>query len=536
MTIKKLLYKNKKQFMIYVFGVLLTTPTNLMVTFGMAHAFTLFEVDTIDQIAMVIFVSLSLAIIPIFLQLLSRYLRIGFMKDILIEVRTMAYDKFLATTPDHFRAVSKEKFQAELTSDINLFEADFFLSILNIVYSLGSFTLGFIVLFHISSLIAFASLSIALLFFALSKAYEKPSKKRKKAIQIQNAMYHRALSNVLRGLETIKLSRVETTFKEKFYTDVNDLEKVKKNNLLLNEGQSNLMQWLGSTIQIISYVYSAYLFSQGLILLPQMVVVLNLVGQLSWTLNSGFSFINRLKTSIEVYERITKVDSLPKARNKFTLTQEITLEDLSFAYDDTLILDNLSLNIIKNNKVLIYGPSGTGKTTLLDCISKNITRYDGVIKYDNQNLHTLSNPSYWEHVAYARQEHFIFNDSIENNILLNKNYDELKFTTIMEALSLNEWLSTLPEHRKHILINNGNNVSGGQRQRISLARELYQDKDVIFFDELSASLDDETARKVYEHILSLNKTIICVSHRHLDFLEKYFDQTINLEKEVIRHA
>lgn len=536
MTLKELLYKNKTQFLIYVFGVLLTTPTNLMITFGMAHAFTLFEVNSPEEIAQVILVSFLLSVSPILLQLISRYLRIGFMRDILIEVRTMTYDKMLSISPDQFRKKSKEQFQAELTSDINLFEQDFFLSILNIIFSFGSFILGIIVLFYISYLLAFMTLGIAVLFLILSRIFEKPSKIKKEKVQKQNTIYHRALSNVLRGLETIKLSRVEEKFEEKFHQEVKDLEKVKKEAFLLNENQNNLMQWLGSTFQIGAYIYAAFLFSQGLILLPQMVVVLNLVGQLSWTVNSGFSFINRFKTSVDIYNRITKIEPLTKRDQEFQLNKEIVLADLAFGYDDSLIFNQLSLKVLKNNKVLIYGPSGTGKTTLLDCISKNITNYEGNIYYDHHDLQTINDTSYWESVAYARQEHFIFNDSIKNNIILNEPFDIEKFTEIMENLCLDQWLNVLEEKENHLLINNGKNISGGQRQRISLARELYQDKDIIFFDEPSASLDDDTARKVYEYILSLNKTVLCVSHRHLDYLEEHFDQSINLAKEVTQHG
>lgn len=536
MTIQELLSKNKRQFLIYIFGVLLTTPTNLMITFAMAYAFTLFEVTSIQEITRVVVISFSLALSPIFLQLLSRYLRIGFMRDVLVDVRNMAYDKFLSTSPDVFKNTSKEKFQSELTSDINLFEADFFLSILNIVYSFGSFTLGLLVLIFISPLLAFATLAIAIVFFFLSKAFEKPSKRKKKAVQEQNTIYHMALSNVLRGLESIKLSKVEEKFKSKFFLEVNELESVKKDSFVLEHNQANLMQWLGSTFQILSYIYAAYLFSQGSILLPQMVVVLNLVGQLSWTLNSGFSFVNRFKTSIDVFRRITYLEARKAKTHSFQFNDEISISQLAFSYNQKKVFENLSFKIKKDQKLLLYGPSGSGKTTLLECISNNISNYEGKILYDHLNLNSISSPSFWRHVAYARQNHFIFNDSIKNNIILNKKYDQEIFDSIMSGLNLSDWLRSLEAQENHQLIQNGQNISGGQRQRISLARELYQDKEVLFLDEPSASLDDETARKVYQYILSLNKTVICVSHRHLNYLEHIFDHSINLEKKEVLHG
>lgn len=76
---------------------------------------------------------------------------------------------------------------------------------------------------------------------------------------------------------------------------------------------------------------------------------------------------------------------------------------------------------------------------------------------------------------------------------------------------------------------NGSNISGGQRQRISIARELYADADIIFVDEPSASLDDDNAEIIYDTILGLDKTVICVTHRHIDYLRDKFDKVITFK-------
>ena len=81
---------------------------------------------------------------------------------------------------------------------------------------------------------------------------------------------------------------------------------------------------------------------------------------------------------------------------------------------------------------------------------------------------------------------------------------------------------------------NGSNISGGQRQRVSIARELYSDYGVIFIDEPSASLDDDNAQIIYDTIIGLEQTVICVSHRHLDYLKEHFDHVISFEGD--KHA
>lgn len=533
MTIKELLYKNKKQFSLYILGVVIVTPINLMITFALSNAFNVFKVTSTKDFIKVALISFLLALTPILLQLISRYLRIGFMRDILAQVRIMAYDKLLNKSTEDFSKKSKENYQSRLTSDINLFENDFFLSLLNIAHSFGNFILGIIVLIWISPFVALITIFASIVLFILSKYYEKPTLEKRENVIKQNSIYHKILSNVLRGLETIKLTGTEKKFKEKFLGEVYTLEKTKKEMLFINEKQAAIMESLSGFFQLFSYIYAAYLLSKGLIPLSQMIIVLNLVGQLIWTMNSGFSFINRFKTSISIYKKITFYKKDKDQNKSLSLKNQIAVENLNFKYGDNSVLDDLTFKINKNDKVLIYGPSGCGKTTLLECLSKNLKMYSGNILYDDNNLKTISFPSFWSNVAYARQEHFIFNDTIKNNIILNKPFDKDKLEKILNNLSLDSWINTLKEKENFVLNNNGANISGGQRQRISIARELYQDKEIMFFDEPSASLDDETAYKVYKTILSLNKTIIFVSHRHLDFLEKNFNKILNLEKGAI---
>ena len=90
---------------------------------------------------------------------------------------------------------------------------------------------------------------------------------------------------------------------------------------------------------------------------------------------------------------------------------------------------------------------------------------------------------------------------------------------------------SLDNKENTILVNNGSNVSGGQRQRISIARELYRECSVLFIDEPSASLDDETASKLYDTLFKLDHTIVLVSHRHLKYLSGRVDRIIQFDSE-----
>ena len=246
-----------------------------------------------------------------------------------------------------------------------------------------------------------------------------------------------------------------------------------------------------------------------------LILLFNLIGQLVWSMISGFNFINRFKTSIDIYNRITQTQSNPKAIQQLTFKEKLSVKNLSFSYTDKKILEALNFTIKPKDKVLIVGPSGAGKTTLLNCLAQNLSSYEGEIIIDDHELKTIQTESFLKTCGYIRQQHFLFNDSIKNNVILASEFNKAKFDKVMQDVDLSDWIDTLSSKEDHILEQDGLNISGGQRQRLSIARELYHDREVLFVDEPSASLDDQTAQHIYDTLLSLDKTLICVSHRQI---------------------
>lgn len=526
MTLLQLLQKNKKHFMFYMIGALLTTVSGIFSTLALSNAFGIIEESEAERIQMRIILVIVFAFTPILTQIISRFLRIGFMRDILIQVRTLAYKKIMNNSYEQFKAHPKEHYMSLLISDINLFERDFFLSLLNIIFSFGTFIIGLIILMFISPLIAVSTFIVTTLLFFVTKYYEPIAKKTKQETQDANANYNQELSNILNGLEVIALYQVSENFKRPFNSIVKALEQIKKKAFRIDEFQSNLNHWIASSYQTVIYVYATYLYIQDSLTLTSLILVFNLIGQLIWSMISGFNFINRFRTSTEIFARITQYEKQKQAEVPMNFNQGISIENLSFAYGDKKVLENLSFKINPKEKILIVGPSGAGKTTLLSILSKDLSSYQGQIFVDEKELNAINYSSFLEKCGYVRQHHFIFNDSIKNNIILDSAYNEGKLKKILQQIDLLDWINTLDASIDHVLENDGSNISGGQKQRISIARELYHDKEVLFVDEPSASLDDQNSQRVYDALFSLDKTIVCVTHRHIEYLANKVDKVI----------
>lgn len=527
---KNLLLKNRKRFILYIIGAFLASSNAIFSSLALTEGFSMIDVVHQKEFAIKAVRVLILGFLPILTQLLSRYMRIGFMRDVLVDVRTLTYRRIMNIPIEEFRNRKREDYMSMLASDINIFERDFFWSLLNIIYSFGSFVMGEIILFFVHPLIALMVLISSAVLFVIVKCFEKPVRQARRDNQYANADYTSRSSNLLNGLEVIKLYQVEDNFKPPFYFIVERLERIKRKANLLNQLQGNISMWVAQVSQFAMYITATFLYINNQISKAGLILIFNFVGSLVWGSISGFNFMNRMKSSLDIFNRITEGATFDLGDKPFELENSIKIDDLHYAYGEVEVIKGLNLEIKKGKKVLIYGPSGTGKTTLANCISQNLSNYSGHIKFDNTEIKDIEKSSFLESCGYIRQHHFMFEDSILRNVILNQSFDEVKLKSILKSVDLWDWIQSLPEGLEHKLENNGTNVSGGQRQRLSIARELYRDTEVLFVDEPSASLDDETALKVYQTLFSLSQTVIIISHRHLDYLKSQSDLVVIFEE------
>lgn len=224
-----------------------------------------------------------------------------------------------------------------------------------------------------------------------------------------------------------------------------------------------------------------------------------------------------------IYHDLKAIEEEPEIKKKEELEwqfeKEISVKKVCYHYPDSenMVINNASFDIPKGKTVAFIGPSGAGKTTMVDIILGLLKPQYGKVYADDLDIHKHS--YVWQkEIGYIPQVIYLSDDTIRNNIAFGVDKDQIDERAIENALrraQLYEFVENLPEGLDTVVGDRGVRLSGGQRQRIGIARALYHDPEVLVLDEATSALDNETEAAVMEAIdhLQGTKTILIIAHR-----------------------
>ena len=229
------------------------------------------------------------------------------------------------------------------------------------------------------------------------------------------------------------------------------------------------------------------------------------------------ALLRTIDVSVDKAQAILDLEPMDiKGLDKTPEHMDITVDHIDFAYDERKIIDDVSLSIGEKQTTAIVGPSGGGKTTLCNLMSRFWDVDKGSVLLDGMDVRDYSMDSLMKNYSFVFQSVYLFKDTIANNIRFGE--PEAPMEKVIDAAKkacCHDFIMQLPDGYETIVGEGGANLSGGERQRISIARAIMKDAPIIVLDEATANVDPENERDLVDAIeaLTKEKTIIMIAHR-----------------------
>jgi len=273
----------------------------------------------------------------------------------------------------------------------------------------------------------------------------------------------------------------------------------------------------------LTVVFCAYLYSQGLMNIADIVysmsVYYTVMGSISMLINQIPSVIDDLASAAKGYSELVvpiTVTDAPNAPDLHVTRGKIEIKNVSFKYKNKYVLRDLTLTIKPGERVGIVGPSGAGKTTLVNLLMRFYDVAHGEILIDGTDIRKITQQSLRENISFIPQDPAMFNRTIRENIAYGRPDASLaEIKNAAHFASADKFISGTEKKYDTLVGDRGIKMSGGQRQRIAIARAFLKDAPILILDEATSALDSETEVAIQHSFekLSHNRTTIAIAHR-----------------------
>lgn len=457
----------------------------------------------------------------------DRYGRIYMEKcanNIMEKIGCAVYEKVGLLPARAFEEKSSGEFINRITNDSSTI-ADSFRQILRITISLFTCVIVFIYICFNSWVVALEVIIYLVLFYIISHKYLPSIKEKQKEINKEKDRAVAEVSESVRGIREIRALGIRKSMNDNFKNIVRNIY-FKINKQMITERNYNAWIYiLNCTLEFIIFTTCILLIINGngsfAFFMAMTYYVYRFMNTIELMMNLSTS-IQKMKVSIERLSEI--LDNKLYKDEKFGIVSKtdilgnVEFKNITFKYpnEEKEIFKEFNLTVPTGKKVAIVGKSGQGKTTIFNLLLRYFDPDAGVILVDDTPIEDFTEDSLRENIAIIRQEPFIFNKTILENLKIIDPYMSLKkIRNACKLAEIDEYIMSLPNKYDTMIGEGGINLSGGQKQRLAIARALLKNSKIILFDEATSALDNENQSKIKQAIDNLVKdhTIIIVAHR-----------------------
>lgn len=475
-------------------------------------------------LSIMVVVIITLFLLKNFSNYLAMYFITFLRNGILRDIRNAMYKKVVELPLAFFSEKRKGDVMARMSSDVLEIQHSF-LSILELIVR-EPLTILFtiIAMFALSvKLTLFVFIFIPVSGFIISYIGKSLKRKSDKAQQEQG-FFLSIIEETLSGLKVIKGFNAEPYFNQKFQESTRRFFRI--SNKILNKQNLSapaseflgivviaILLWYGGKMVLIDHTFTGAKFIAYMGLAYNILTPAKQISKASYNVKKGNAAADRV---LQILEETNPIVNNSGAIQKTDFNDKISIENVSFKYEDEWVLRNFSLDIPKGKTVALVGQSGSGKSTIANLLLRFYDVNEGTIAIDGVKIREMNLHSLRSLMGLVTQDSILFNDSVKANVALGKT--EVSDEAVIEALKVAnayEFVKDLPEGIHTNIGDSGNKLSGGQKQRLSIARAVLKNPPIMVLDEATSALDTESEQLVQSALDNMmqNRTSVVIAHR-----------------------
>ncbi len=454
----------------------------------------------------------------------GRYLLTVISQQTVAKIRQDAFDNLQNLPVSYYDTNQPGTIVSRITNDVDLISNSLSQVVSQLIASFITLIGSLIMMFVVNWALALVALVFVPVMVVFTMAIGKRTKKEFTSQQKHLGNLNSIIEESISGLDNIKLYSLEENVKEEFYETNGKLRHASFRAQLMAGLVMPTINFMNNLIYVMIVFVGGLLKVSGRIAVTigdisavtqyarQFVQPISNLAQLFGTLQQGIAGAER------VFELIDETDEYVNDGEEDVthLKGHIVFDDVTFGYDETPVLHNVSFDAHEGKVTAIVGPTGSGKTTIINLFNRFYDINNGEITIDGKPINTLKKDPFRQRVGVVLQDTSLFSGTVYENIAYGNH--EADKDAVIEASKLanaHDFIMKLPKGYDTVVREGGKNFSHGERQLISIARTILSDPDILILDEATSNVDTRTEFKIQHSMRNLmaNRTSFVIAHR-----------------------
>lgn len=518
----------KKLFLLVFILIIVDTLILLLVPYLIGKAVDIISIgiNNVDfsVVKKIIYILITIYIVDSTINLIQGLSMAGISQRIVKNIRKSFFDKLQKLPTSYFDANLNGDIMSRLTNDIDNISTTISSSVTTLMSSSISIVGSLVMMIVLSPILTIAGLITAPLVLLLSKTIAKRTKIYFKEQQAALGNLNAHIEESISGLEVIKAFNHEENIKSTF----EDLNK----DLRIKGYKAQI--WTGYLMPLINVInnfgFAMIALLGGILAVNNMITIGIIASFISYSkqfvrpLNDIANVFNTLQSALAGAERVFEVlDQKEEVEDKESCNEltnvkgEVEFKNVSFGYnDDNIVLHDINFKVEPGKSLAIVGATGSGKTTIVNLLTRFYEITEGSITIDGVDIRDYSRDSLRRNFGIVLQDTYLFSGTIKENIMYGKeDATDLEIISAAKIANAHTFISRLPNGYDTVLSEGGSNLSAGQKQLLAIARAVLSNPSILILDEATSNVDTRTELRIQQAMLSLMKgrTSFIIAHR-----------------------